>query len=81
MLNITTAKPLLIEVDKQIKASTKITNECFNSKEHMLGLDIANHIGELKELRYQLSMYPERVIYITEDYLKEVLFRCRLKGI
>jgi hypothetical protein len=63
MLNITTAKPLLIEIDRQIKDRTNAVNLCLRLKANKAGIDIAHHIGELKELRYQLAMTPERVLY------------------
>jgi hypothetical protein len=67
MLNITTAKPFLIEIDRQIKARYSLCQQILlkpSNQSYKLGLDIANHIGELKELRYQLAMTPERVDYV-----------------
>jgi hypothetical protein len=84
MLNITTAKPLLIEIDRQLKDQYARCREMLlkpSQNSYKLGIDIANHIGELKELRYQLAMTPERVIYITEDYLSAAFKNARLKGI
>jgi hypothetical protein len=63
MLNITTAKPFLIEIDKQIKERITALNRCHLLKAWNAGTDIAVHLAELKELRYQLAMSPERVLY------------------
>lgn len=76
MLNITTAKPFLAEIDRQIKERTKTIVKCgmigasvshpnaINARKQ--GMDITSHLIELKELRYQLAMTPERVIYTEE---------------
>lgn len=74
MLNTTTAKPLLIEIDRKIKERTSVLQHCARiggSVNHPNAIDarkqgmaIADHIIELKELRYQLAMYPEKVIYV-----------------
>lgn len=82
MLNITTAKPLLAEINRQIELKHALIAQLIhNYKAHKYGADLANHIGELKELRYQLAMTPERVIYITEDYLSAAFKNARLKGL
>jgi hypothetical protein len=77
MLNITTAKPLLIEIDRKIKERTSVLAQCAligASVNHpnaidarKQGMDIADHLIELKELRYQLAMYPERIAYVVEE--------------
>ena len=64
MLNTTTANPLLIEIDRQIK--DRYMQRCILAEpyqDHNLGYAIATHLAELKELRYQLAMTPERVIH------------------
>jgi hypothetical protein len=73
MLNITTAKPLLIEIDRKIKERTSVLAHCARiggSVNHPSAIDarkqgmaIADHLIELKELRYQLAMYPHQVTY------------------
>jgi hypothetical protein len=75
MLNITTAKPFLIEIDRQIKERTTTILYCAQIgssvkhpdclKARKQGMDIADHLIELKELRYQLAMTPERVDYLS----------------
>lgn len=77
MLNTTTAKPLLIEIDRQIANRSKLLDQLVAIAKNpsnpdaleasLHGYDIASHIGELKELRYQLSMTPERVTYINSN--------------
>ena len=77
MLNTTTAKPLLIEIDRKIKERTRVLLHCASiggSVNHpnaidarKLGMAISDHIIELKELRYQLAMTPERVDYVKND--------------
>jgi hypothetical protein len=74
MLNPTTAKPHLIEITRLIEERTNAMNHCFQignnpldphfMRARLQGVNIANYIGHLKELRYQLAMTPERVFYI-----------------
>jgi hypothetical protein len=76
MLNTTTAKPHLIEIQQQLKNSADALHACievatdkaYSNKTREVakrrGLAIAAHIGELKELCYQLAMTPEKVIYV-----------------
>ena len=73
MLNITTAKPHLVEISKQITRRALVMENYAESYKHYKnpqdaiakGIAIGAHIAELKELRYQLAMTPEKVYYLS----------------
>jgi hypothetical protein len=64
MLSLSIARNILIEIDKQLDSKLALKAWCAKTPAAFsLGSDVTAHITELKELRYQLAMTPERVLY------------------